>query len=169
MHGFEKFLIEKGYIQHRANRFLNKNYNKNNNKYFTKYEAAPKHLLSSLGDMAYTYIHKSDVALLKKIKEGHGFTFNEKSEEEFKNTILFGLNEHNMPPTLLRPRPKIRVIRERSFGNGKKMNVLETEFFDNSMNVVLLQEDYETIFKAMYDHSIVFEYNYLNKENKHDS
>ena len=160
MTGFEQFLITKGYIKHLGELYKNKT--PTENKYVTKYKAVTTYSISSMGNMSYRYIHESDTALLKKIKEGKGFTFNKESEMEFKDTILFGLNEHAMPTTLISPRPKIRVLRERVFSNDRKMNALETEDSDNSMNVVLGKEDHETIFKAMYDHSIVFKYDFLN-------
>ena len=163
MTGFENFLITKGYIKHLGE--LHNNNTPKSGKYVTKYKEVTTYSISSLGNMSYRYIHKSDTLLLNKIKEGKGFVFNKDSEMEFKDTILFGLNEHGRPTTLISPRPKIQVIRERVFSNGRKMNVLETEVADNSMNVVLSKEDPEKIFEAMYDHSIVFKYDFLNKKN----
>ena len=66
-------------------------------------------------------------------------------DNDFDNEIIFGLHEKYKPPTLVSPRPRI---------NNKGMN----EYSDDAMNVCLLNETPEDIFKAMYDDSILFTY-----------
>ena len=156
MHGFEKFLIEKGYIQHILNCKT------------MKYEVPKNHVISTMVNLDHRYIHKTDKVLLKKIEQCKSVMDEDFTWDDRKGVICFGLHEMNKPSTLINPRPKISVKKDRDL-NGEKQIVIENENFDDSMNAVLSQEDYETIFKAMYDHSIFFEYNYLNKENKHDS
>ena len=69
--------------------------------------------------------------------------------EDRKNIICFGLHEKGKPPTLIYPRPKIKVIRDSGVSN---------ECRDDSMNIVLQKENSEDVFKAIFDKSIVFEY-----------
>ena len=73
--------------------------------------------------------------------------------------IIFGLNEIHHPPTLIYPRPNINVKRLHN-----ENIVLEHEQFDRNMDVVLQNVDYEEIFKAMFDKSIVFEFDLTNTE-----
>ena len=77
--------------------------------------------------------------------------------EDRKKEIVFGLREKDKPPTLISPRPKIRVKRFRTI-NEKQIEVIENQDFDDSMNIVLSKIDFEDIFKAMYDNSICFDF-----------
>lgn len=145
MNEFENMLIEKGYIKHILN---------------TKtrvFEQTDKHILSTMVNLAHFYIHKSEDVVLKKIQEGVSVDSPDLYNAYKKELICFGLHETGKPPTLIYPRPKIRVKREVCF-NGKKSTVIEREEFDNSMNLVLMKEKPERIFKSLFDDSIVFEY-----------
>ena len=66
-----------------------------------------------------------------------------------KIEIVYGLHEHGKPPTLIFPRPNIKVLRE----EGKT-----DEEFDDNMNICLQKETPKDIFKAMFDKSITFTY-----------
>jgi hypothetical protein len=136
MTSFENFLIEKGYI-----RFA---FDATKGKYYQ-----PKlYVISTMSNLGHLYIHESDVNLLSKIKEDKSIT-----PEDRKNEIIFGLHEKDRPPTLIYPRPKIKVTRT------KEDNIIiEDEQFDDSMNIVLQKENFNQILKAMYDKSICFEY-----------
>lgn len=88
-----------------------------------QYEPADNHVLSTYGPTEFRY--------LKDDKE-----------------ILWGLNERRKPPTLVSPRPQIRMKRDGVYWNQER---------DDAMNIVLKTIDYDRIYEAMYDHSIVFE------------
>ena len=75
--------------------------------------------------------------------------------KDFKDTIAFGLNEAGKPPTLIRPRPNIRLKRFKANSTGTE--VIDN-LYDDAMNHCLKNEDNEYIFKAMFDKSICFEY-----------
>ena len=140
MTNFENMLIDRVYIKHILNCKT------------MKYELANKHVVSTMVNLDHRYIHKTDEVLLKKIEQGKSVTL-----EDRKGVICFGLHEANKPPTLINPRPKISVKRERDF-NGKKMVVIEDQRFDDSMNLALSKEKPEQIFKALFDSSIFFNY-----------
>ena len=64
--------------------------------------------------------------------------------------IVYGLNEYKKPPTLIYPRPRIL----RTFDG-----VIYDQHRDDVMNYCLQKESPADIFKAMFDDSILFEYN----------
>ena len=142
---FENMLINKGYIKHILNCKT------------MKYEIADKHIISTMVNLDHRYIHKNDTVILKKIKQGKSVMDDDFTWEDRKGVICFGLHEVNKPPTLISPRPKISVKRERDF-NDEKMIVIEDERFDDSMNLALSKEKPEQIFKALFDPSIFFNY-----------
>jgi hypothetical protein len=92
-----------------------------------KLEIAKGHVLSTIANLDHRYYHKSDV-----------------NKEQ---PIVFGLNESNKPPTLIYPRPRLRVNR-----NG----LIQDERHDDNMNVALSVIPHEEILKAMYDKRIIF-------------
>jgi len=145
MTAFENMLIDKGYIKHILNCKT------------MKYEIANKHVISTMVNLDHRYIHKTDEVLLKKIEQGKSVMDDDFTWDDRKGVICFGLHEANKPPTLINPRPKISVKRERDF-NGKKQIVTENENFDDSMNLALSKEKPEQIFKALFDSSIFFNY-----------
>lgn len=147
---FESMLIDKGFIKHILNcRTM-------------KYELADKHIMSTMVNLDHRYIHKSDKTLLDKIKQGKSIMDNDFTLDDRKGIVCFGFNEKGKPPTLINPRPKISVKREREI-NGEKQMVIEDQQSDDSMNLVLSKENPEEIFKALFDDSIVFNYNLTNK------
>jgi hypothetical protein len=136
MTAFENFLIEKGYI-----RFA---FDAAKGKYYE-----PKlYVISTMSNLGHLYIHESDVNLLSKIKEDKSIT-----PEDRKNEIIFGLHEKDRPPTLIYPRPRIKIKRTK-----EDKIIIEDEQFDDSMNIVLQKENFNQILKAMYNKSICFEY-----------
>jgi len=66
--------------------------------------------------------------------------------------IIFGLHEVGKPPTLISPRPIIEVIKE-----GEKLDHTS----DDAMNICLQNEKPKDIFKAMFDKTKGFEYNFI--------
>lgn len=141
MTGFENFLIDKGYIKFAFDAEKGKYYQPGN------------YVISTMSNLGHLYIHESDINLLSKINEGKSTRNNSITLEDRKNEIIYGLHEKNKPPTLIQPRPKIKVKRK------KEDNiVIEDEQYDDSMNITLQQIEYETIFKGMYDKSICFEF-----------
>ena len=141
MTSFENFLIEKGYI-----RFA---FDTAKGKYYQ-----PKlYVISTMSNLYHLYIHKSDVNLLSKIKEGKSTKNNSITPEDRKNEITFGLHQQDKPPTLIYPRPRIKIKRT------KEDNIIiEDGQFDDSMNIVLQKENFNQILKAMYDKSICLKY-----------
>lgn len=138
---FEEFLIDKGYIMF--------SFNAKEMKYYK-----PKaHIISTMVNLGHIYIHNSDTNLLNKIEQGKSVMEADFTWEDRKKEIVFGLREKDKPPTLISPRPKIRVKRFR-----KKIEVIENQDYDDSMNIVLSKIDFEDIFEAMYDNSICFEF-----------
>lgn len=70
-------------------------------------------------------------------------------DEDYKNEIIYGLNERGNPPTLIYPRPRIKI-------NGEEYNMIIGQ--DDSMNMCLSRESNEDIYKALFDRTVVFEY-----------
>lgn len=101
------------------------------------YQLPNEHKISTMVNLDHRYYHKSD---LDRTKE-----------------ICFGLNEANKPPTLISPRPSIKVKRLKK---GKQ--VTENENMDDSMNVVLQMVPPADILKAMFDKSICIEIDLTN-------
>lgn len=150
---FENMLINKGYIKHILNCKT------------MKYQVVNKHVISTMLNLDHRYIHENDKVLLNKIEQGKSVMDDDFTWEDRKGVICFGLHEVNKPPTLISPRPKIRVKREYYF-NGDKMIIIEDERFDDSMNLALINEEPEQIFKALFDSSVSFNYDLTNKNYK---
>jgi hypothetical protein len=70
-------------------------------------------------------------------------------DKDFKNSIIWGMNEFGKPPTLISPRPKIKLRKEKR---------ILSQNYDDVMNVCLQKEDHEKIFEAIFDSNITFEY-----------
>ena len=64
--------------------------------------------------------------------------------------IYYGLHELHKPPTLISPRPNVRVYRD-------EPNRIAWEDCDDNMNVILQKYTPAEIFRAMYDRTIVLE------------
>jgi hypothetical protein len=136
---FEQMLLDKGYIKHILNCKT------------MKFEIAKSHTISTMLNLDHRYFHNTDENALLKIANGKSviekdFTWNDRKWE-----ICFGLHEKDKPCTLISPRPTIRVL---------KNNITLTEQNDDAMNIVLKEVDYEKIFKAMYDKSICFKFDF---------
>lgn len=78
-------------------------------------------------------------------------------DEDLENQIIWGLSQYGKPPTIIYPRPKINVKKHREF-NGTKIMFIENESMDDSMNLLLEKVNHEKIFKAMFDKSIIFNF-----------
>ena len=146
---FERFLLEKGYIKFILDCKTG------------KYEIAKGHTISTLVNLDHRYFHNTDKIILEKITKGETVfnTYSSENEliskagisiEDRKGEIIFGLHEFKKPPTLVFPRPKIEITRLDE--KGKK--IIKTDIYDDSMNIVLSNIDFEEIFKAMYDKNI---------------
>jgi len=98
------------------------------------------------------YIHKDNALMLDKIAEGVSVTSDEFTYKDRNGEIIFGLNQFNKPPTLVSPRPRIRVKR---VVNGDV--VIQDESLDDSMNIALRLLPLDDIFNAMYDSSKILE------------
>ena len=82
-------------------------------------------------------------------------------DEDFENQFIWGLREQGKPPTLIHPRPKIRVKRYREF-NGEKHIIYEDESMDNSMNLCLSKENNEEILKNISNKTKIYKYDLTN-------
>jgi hypothetical protein len=141
MNSFEKYLIENGYIMFAFDASK------------MQYYKPQRHTISTMVNLGHIYIHESDRVLLDKIEQGKK-VIGEDCITAFdrKNEIIFGLSEKDKPPTLIRPRPRIKVSRTIE---GK--TYFQDEQYDDSMNIVLSKFSHEEIYKAMFDKSIVLE------------
>jgi hypothetical protein len=73
------------------------------------------------------------------------------------SVFIIGLHEFKKPPTLISPRPRIRIHKTIIVDSVKK-NVIINEIEDDAMNIVLKEVECEDIFKAIHDKSICFEF-----------
>ena len=140
---FEQMLLNKGYKKYILNCKT------------MKYEPAVGHNISTLVNLDYRYFHEDDKIILQKILNSIPvFVENDNLStitlEDRKGEIIFGLNEFKKPPTLIYPRPRIEIKRIKN-----KKIVIEREYLDDSMNIVLNCISHEEIFKAMYDNTMV--------------
>lgn len=177
---FEKLLIDKGYEKYRLNPRT------------MQFEQTDKHLFSTMGDLDYRYIHKDD-PVLEKIKRGKKVTDDDFTREDRKNIIAFGLHEYGKPPTLINPRPKIRIakgtleIKIKDIQDNYKIELMNGSYIaenfyiknvdsdkitfmychdeleDDSMNMVLDKEFPEKVFDSLFDSSISFDYDLTNQ------
>jgi hypothetical protein len=69
--------------------------------------------------------------------------------------FTIGLYEHKKPPTLISPRPRIKIHKTIVVDS---VNIVINEHEDDAMNFVLKEVECEDIFKAIYDESICFEF-----------
>ena len=139
---FEQMLLDKGYIKHILNCKT------------MKFEIAKGHTISTMVNLDHRYFHNTDENILQKIASGKSVMEEDFTWDDRKGEICFGLHEAGKPPTLISPRPRIEVKRIKE-GN----EVIESEQYDDSMNVVLKDIPHEEIFKAMYDRNIVIKIN----------
>lgn len=144
MTGFENFLIDKGYIRFAIDTKT------------MKYYQPTDYTISTMSNLFHSYIHKDDLNLLNKIESGLSLK-DEIRAEDRKMEIKYGLNEVGKPPTLIHPRPRIKVRRFRTYDEVERI-VIENEIHDDSMNIVMQQVHYNEIFNAMYNKMICFEY-----------
>jgi hypothetical protein len=137
---FEQMLLDKGYIKYILNCKT------------MKFEIPKRHTISTMVNLDHRYFHNTDTNILQKIESSKSVMEEDFTWEDRKGEICFGLSEAGKPPTLISPRPQIKIKRIKE---GKQ--VIENEQLDDSMNLVLQIIPHEEIFKAMYDKSICFE------------
>ena len=137
---FEQMLLDNGYIKYILNCKS------------MKFEKAKGHILSTMSNLDHIYFHKDDLNVLQKINDGKSIMDKDFTSKDRKGEICFGLHEVGKPPTLISPRPRIKVKRIMC---GKEY--IETEKCDNSMNIVLSKYSSDEIYKAMYNKNICFE------------
>ena len=78
--------------------------------------------------------------------------------KDTEKEICFGLNEFGKPPTLISPRPRIEIKR---LVDG--CIIIEDEFRDDSMNIILREKSFKEIYEAMYDKSIILKIDLTKK------
>jgi hypothetical protein len=128
MTSFEKFLIENNY-----------------NKYVMNYRTflfthVSNHQLSTSGNLEHYYVHKKHMLIDGSFKPNIPI-------------ITFGLSEVHKKPTLISPRPIINVTRI-----NETSSIIQNEFYDNSVNLVLMNEKPELILASLWDKRITFNY-----------
>jgi hypothetical protein len=161
MANFESYIQEMGWTE----KFILKVIRDNNDNVHLKYFRASTHdILSVLGNFDFRYFRKDD-PIIKKIENGENITI-----EDRKMEIAWGLSgENHKHPTLVFPRPMIEVkriikngisgvVHTSSIHDGK-IDIQDNRF-DDSMNIVLKEIPFEDIFKAMFDRSIIFKFDY---------
>ncbi len=73
------------------------------------------------------------------------------------SVFTIGLHEFKKPPTLISPRPRIRIQKTIVVDSVEK-DIVINEHDDDAMNFVLKEVECEDIFKAINDKSICFEF-----------
>lgn len=137
MIAFEKWLIDvKKYKKYR-----HVFYNKKESKHI--YEFTDRDLVSSMGDLSYSYF------------------LDENCKDTNYKGIIIGLNEYQYPPTLLFPRPKIKVIKEDDDLHLKYKSNIDEYSKDIYINYVLNTCSFDEIFERIFDKSKI----YIIKEN----
>lgn len=134
MIAFENYLIEKGYIKFR--------FDAND----MKYKKADTHIISTMVNLGYCYIHKTDTNLLEKIEQGKSVLDDDFTWEDREKEIVVGLHEANKPVTLITPRPNILIEK---IVDDKTITI--TQYEDDAMNIALQKFSFDEIFEAMYD------------------
>jgi len=71
--------------------------------------------------------------------------------------FIIGLHEHKKPPTLISPRPRIRIQKTIVVDSVEK-DIVINEHDDDAMNFVLKEVECEDIFNAIHDKSICFQF-----------
>jgi hypothetical protein len=138
MTGFEQYLIENGWLKFRLNLKT------------MRYEKAVGHELSTMTNITHHYFHETDKEVLSKIDRGVAVGNGGISYADRKNEIVFGLHEVGNPPTLIRPRPRLRVRRKRN-----SEIVIEDETLDANMHVALEKINEEIILTAMFTQIVI--------------
>ena len=145
---FETFLIDKGYIMFA--------FNAKEIKYYK-----PKiHIISTMINLGHIYIHNSDTNLLNKIEQGKSVMDDDFTFEDRKEQIVIGLHEKNKPVTLISPRPRIEVKRL-----IEDKVCISNELYDDNMNIILSNIDFEYILEAIYNKEIILKIDLTNENN----
>lgn len=114
------------------------------------------------GYIGYRAVFEKNNLVFKKNTMGYfstmvngGLDIRYVKDSDFKNAIIYGLNERGKPPTLVYPRPKIYL---KKYCEVSKTTIWLSETMDDAMNYCLYKESFDDIFKAMFNKNIVFEY-----------
>ena len=108
------------------------------------------------GYIPHSYSAKTEI-LEPTEKEGYSsmsvlrLVYIHPNDEDCK--IIYGLNQYPFPPTLISPRPNIRIYTE-----TEDCILVKDEQRDEVMIEVMQKETYDDIYNAMKDKSKVFEY-----------
>lgn len=140
---FEDFLFSKGYKKY-VLVMVNKKWT---------FKPFTNEIVSSLSNLDYRYIHESD-PIIDKINNNTPITEGGITFEDRKGEICWGLNELGKPPVLIYPRP--RIIVKRLDENGHE--IYEDQRRDDSMFIAAKEKTNEEIFEAMFDRTIIFEF-----------
>lgn len=142
MSRFEQYLLNLGYI-----RF-----------YMTYedmiYKKCDNYNLDINGNITYSYFHHTEEDILQAIEKGLSTFSNQFPKYYFSKCIIYGYSYENKPPTLIYPRPRVIVCKYDTNGS-----IINDKFVsDDAVNLVLASVPPKEIFKALYDKSIVFNF-----------
>jgi hypothetical protein len=132
MTNFEEFLINKGYKKYVVKRHLGK----------IILKKPKKHIISTMVNLDHRYY----------LEEVEGEDIHQLRNQI--QPIIFGLHERNKPPTLIYPRPNVRM--NVTF-NKQTFNVVTSIYGDDSMNKIFKNFSNEKIFEGMFNKNIIFE------------
>lgn len=158
-----EFLLEKGYKPYSL--IIKSNWNKDVKKQAQKIlESNKDNVLFKEGDFnsdeSIFYVPTSFNTLYHKSNYNSnnpgGLDTRFILNKDISTEIIYGLGYVGDPPTLVSPRPRINLIIENILDDRP---IIIHEDNNVSVDVCLKKEKPEDIFKAMYDKSIVFEYN----------
>jgi len=147
MHGFDRYLEGRGYKSFAFNSETG------------RLEETGSNSISSLGPIGLLYIHSSNEAM-KLVDKGESI-----KGLDIKDCFILGLNEGGGSPTLISPRPKIKVKKTCGL-----VWWLEFEWRDISMALAFENESLEDIYNAAINQDVTFIYNVevndVNEANK---
>jgi hypothetical protein len=156
MKHFTQLLIELGYEPWRESCiFPNQNPDaRNQNKFILENKEKYKVIFTEGDEKEGTFYFKSVQPYydFSTMRVGGIYTYWVKGKD-FKNSIVWGLSEFTKPPTLVNPRPKIKLKTNR---NGREVTL--TEKYDDAINICLQKETCEDVYKALFDKNMQFNY-----------
>jgi len=145
MHEFEKFLVDNNFLICRSE-------GKDQKARMVKVDV---HDMSTLGGKENSYMYVPIKSKhYKALSEGKYVPASKFTPEEFNDIIVFGFEAIGKPPTLLQPRPNIRV---KTTVNCHGLLIEHVALQDecDAMLFILAKHTPKAVFEAIYDREIV--------------
>lgn len=133
IHPFEEYLFSIGYRRYRY--VFKKPYNFE--------DANGRVSISTMGDISFKYFREPSI--IKKIKNREYVSM----KERIGNEIEIGLSEAGKPITLISPRPKIWLIRDKDNKKNYDDFELVTNMSDDAMNVCFQKYSHNQIYNSI--------------------